>query len=59
MEMFMSFAILHGVQFYVYLTLGDANIENTNLTLTSTQKGNHLTLIRKEDNSLRLLKKER
>lgn len=46
--MFMSFAILHGVQFYVYLTLGDANTENTNLTLTSTQKGNHLTLPRRE-----------
>lgn len=39
----MRFAILHGFQFYVYLTFGDSNTENTNLTLTSTQKGNHLT----------------
>lgn len=35
----MSFVILHGAQFCVYLTLGDASLENTNLTLTSTQKG--------------------
>lgn len=32
MEMFMSFAVLHGVQFYVYRTLGDANIENASHT---------------------------
>lgn len=52
----MSFAILHGVHFYVYLTLGDANIENTKLT-QHTQKGNHLTLVQREENSLKSLKK--
>lgn len=48
MEMFMSFAILHGVQFYVYLTLGDANIENTNLTQHSKGQPSHTYPKRRE-----------
>lgn len=51
-KMFTTFAMLHSVQFDVFLTLEDANTENTNLTLTST-------LTQREDSSRKLLKKAR